>query len=96
MSKLWLLTQNVNNGYDTYDSCVVCADTEDEAKQTSPDEYTVFRNGDWYYVFNDGHWDDEPDVFTTWAPVDQVTVTYLGEADSSVAKGVVCASFNAG
>lgn len=27
---LYLLTQNVNRGYDTYASCVVCAESEEE------------------------------------------------------------------
>ena len=34
--KLWLLSQSVNNDYDTYDSCVVAAATENEARQTTP------------------------------------------------------------
>lgn len=31
MSNLYLLTQTANGGYDTYDSAVVCADSEEEA-----------------------------------------------------------------
>ena len=30
--KLWLLTQTVNIGYDTYDSAVVAAESEEEAR----------------------------------------------------------------
>ena len=30
--KLYLITQDVNNGYDTYDSFVVCAKDEEDAK----------------------------------------------------------------
>lgn len=37
MSKLFLLTQDIETGYDTYDSCVVCADTADEARMVTPD-----------------------------------------------------------
>ena len=29
---LYLITQTVNNGYDTYDAFVVCAESEDDAK----------------------------------------------------------------
>ncbi len=36
---LWLLIQNDVRGYDTFDSCVVCATTEDEARKISPDSY---------------------------------------------------------
>lgn len=31
MLKLWRVSQNVNNGYDTYDSAVVCAANEHDA-----------------------------------------------------------------
>ena len=31
--KLWLLTQKVNLGYDTYDSAVVAAETQKEARE---------------------------------------------------------------
>lgn len=30
--KLWLISQSVNNDYDTYDSAVVAAETEDDAR----------------------------------------------------------------
>ena len=30
--KLYLITQDINNGYDTYDSFVVCAKDEKDAK----------------------------------------------------------------
>jgi hypothetical protein len=36
--KLWLLTQNVNGGYDTYDSCVVAEESEVTAKLITPGE----------------------------------------------------------
>ena len=34
--KLYLLTQTAVEGYDTYDSCVVAAEGEGEAKNTAP------------------------------------------------------------
>ncbi len=34
---LYLLSQSVNNAYDTYDSCVVAAKDEDDAKSIHPD-----------------------------------------------------------
>ncbi len=33
---LYLLSQNVNDGYDTYDSCVVAAESSDEARTITP------------------------------------------------------------
>lgn len=32
--KLYKIWQKVNNGYDTYDSAVVCAESEEEARNT--------------------------------------------------------------
>lgn len=36
---LWLLRQYSNRGLNTFDSCVVAADTIDDAKQITPDGY---------------------------------------------------------
>lgn len=36
---LYHLSQTENNGYDTYDSCVVAADTEAEAQGITPDGF---------------------------------------------------------
>ncbi len=36
---LYLLSQSVNEGYDTYDSCVVAAETEDDARNMHPAGY---------------------------------------------------------
>lgn len=35
--KLWLLTQDIETGYDTYDSCVVVAADEEQARHITPD-----------------------------------------------------------
>jgi hypothetical protein len=42
--KLWLISQDVNNNYDTYDSAVVAAETADEAQRTHP-------GGEWHDQF---------------------------------------------
>lgn len=36
---LYLLTQDENTGYDTYDSCVVVANNEEEARIISPSRF---------------------------------------------------------
>lgn len=79
---LYLLEQSVNNDYDTYDSCIVAAETEEEARHIRP-----YLSGDWN--------DDYP--FTSWVkdPKD-VTVKYIGKASKDIKKGVILASFNAG
>ena len=78
---LYLLTQNDINGYDTYDSCVVVANSEDEAKNIHPA---------WYQTFGEDRcsWTDN---------TDKVNCTYLGEYAGDYKKSpIICASFNAG
>ena len=48
--KLFMLTQNVNNDYDTYDSAVVAAHDEEEAKQVKVGDYGEF--GTWASPIN--------------------------------------------
>ncbi len=84
---LYLISQNVNSGYDTYDSAVVCAESEERARFVNPD-----GSDDWdgkVVMCNDGTiWDD-------WCNAEDVQVEYIGKAKEGV-KGVVCTSFNAG
>jgi hypothetical protein len=78
---LYLISQSVNNGYDTYDSAVVCAENEDEARGIHPSGYRC--DGD--------RWCSD------WCEsVEDVEVQYLGKAADDIPSGVVCSSFNAG
>ena len=82
--KLYHLSQNVNNEYDTFSDMVVCAESEDEARLIHPSHW---RADPWK--------EDRP--YSTWCKTpDQVTVKYLGEAAESLEKGVICSSFHAG
>ena len=84
--KLFLISQTERDGYDTYDSAVVCAESENDARLMHPDgdmadfDTAVFsmRNRSWCGYASD------------------VTVQYLGEADKSIQRGAVCASYRAG
>jgi hypothetical protein len=84
--KLYLLTQNDNNGYDTYDSCIVCAKNEDEAKTISPEGgifvETTGKRSSWH---------------TAWAKrASSITCEEIGTANENQKKGVILSSFNAG
>lgn len=81
--KLFLLSQTANDDYDTYDSAVVCAVDEEDARNIHPDghEYTTER---------------ENDRWGSWARKSEIRIVELGEALPSVKQGVVCASYNAG
>lgn len=79
--KLYKLTQSSNNNYDTFDSLIVAANNEDEARLIHP-------NGE------DVKWGSR---YSTWAYLpEDVKVTLIGEADSTILKGIVLSSFNAG
>jgi len=78
---LWKISQTVNTSWDTFDSAVVAAETEDEAVRMHPGDGDI----------------SEDKGFETWTtkPVD-VTCVYLGIAKDNTPKGVICASYNAG
>jgi hypothetical protein len=78
--KLWVICQDVNNGYDTYDSAVVAAESEEEARNILPGGNT------WADARRYGGWASKPS---------EVIVEYLGETDRKNS-GVILSSFNAG
>ncbi len=86
--KLWLISRYDEGGYDTFDSAVVVAAGEEEARQTSPSGMK-WRDGQWR----------RPDGSATssygWTTPEGVSVEYLGETALEDGR-VVCASFNAG
>ena len=98
---LYLLTQTVNNNYDTFDSAVVAAETEEKARLIHPRgdrEYSSLVH-DWYREGTGGvrYYDGKHSAWAPeWAPIDKVEVTHLGTAKPGTKKGVICASFNAG
>lgn len=79
--KLWLLSQDVNSGYDTFDSFVVACNTAEEALNSLPSDDKYVR--------------DHPDSYWT-SDHSEITVKYLGEAAPGLQPGLICASFNAG
>jgi len=83
--KLWLLTQDTVYGYDTFDSCVVAADTEEEARKIHP-------SLKWGPVTDITKWYNGRD----WAKPEDVIVAYLGTTDRTFDNPVICASYNAG
>lgn len=79
--KLWRISQDVNNDYDTFDSAVVAAETEAEARLIHPGDY---------------EWDGKAEEYSSWASAEKVKVSYVGIAKKGTKRGVICASFNAG
>lgn len=89
---LYLISQDTNRGYDTYDSAVVVARSESEARKIHPDGVTKLPD--------DGEMPD-PDKYwelSSWvADPLNVSVQFIGVAAKDLTEGsVVCASFNSG
>lgn len=84
--KLWLISQDTNTGYDTYDSAVVAAEDEVAAKLTHPSKY----QGGWKETGNKDR------DYGAWTSKQNVKCKYIGEAAPDIEAGVICASFNAG
>ncbi len=81
---LYLISQNKNNGYDTYDSAVVCAETKEKARMIHP-----YRKNKW-----DG---TEETHIGEWCSAKHVKAKLIGKAHPEIEMGsVICASFNAG
>ena len=84
--KIYLISQDFNTNYDTYDAAIVAAETEEEAARIHPSARYPKPVEEW----SDGYSED-------WAPSpEHVTVIYLGKAKPGTEKGVILASFNAG
>ena len=95
--KLFLIEQSENAGYDTYNSAVVYAYTEEQAQQMHP------RNGVTWDEIKDAYLETYGNIetailifYNSWAKPENVKVTYLGlTTNTKIKPGVICASFNA-
>jgi len=86
--KIYLIDQSENTDYDTWDSAVVIAENEEEAKKIHPNGYTIIESFDKV---------KEEDSWYGWTTdINKISATYLGEAKEGSNKGVICSSFNAG
>ena len=97
--KLWRISQDVNNGWDTHDSAVVAAESEEEARHTYPsnwdkDKHEKTWNGSkWLWHLEDGRVLDYNSG--DWTSPDNVSVEFLSDGYNGE-KGTIVASFNAG
>jgi len=97
---IYLLSQDINNNYDTYDSVIVIAESEEEARKIHPSEYsTHVENNEWYGTYADKSNGTYPTGSHEWIPyseINKLSVDLIGTANENQKKGVVLASFNAG
>ena len=82
--KLYKISQDINNDYDTYDAAIVCASSEDEARYLHP-------RGLGCLIADPGH------TWVTLSQINSVNVEYIGEASPNLDRPqVILASYNAG
>jgi hypothetical protein len=78
---IYKIYQTENQNYDTYDECVVCAIDEDDAKSIHPSGNDL----------------KDCEYHRDWlSDKSLIFCKYIGIADPSIKRGVICASFNAG
>jgi hypothetical protein len=82
--KLYLIKQFQNTDYDTFDSAVVAANSEEEAQRTHPAGEGTYPGEN---LWERTDWADSPEA---------VEVQEIGTAKRGTKAGVICASFNAG
>lgn len=88
---LWLISQTENGWYDTYDSAVVAAYSEDEARQIHP-------RGSNFHEDAKEAWRAWDGTFRDWAShPNSVVAIRVGVASTKIKSGeVICSSYNAG
>lgn len=91
---LYLISQEINKGYDTFDSAVIAAESEQGARTTHPETWDLCYGED-YWISPYGEKSDE-DLSCWVAHPSEVSVKYLGQAVEGTQSGVILASFNAG
>lgn len=88
---IYLVQQDIVTGYDTYDSFVCVAESEQEAREMHPSDFEGLPNQDsWKEDFIFGS------LWVEFKDIDKVKVTSIGVAHSWQQKGIIIASFNAG
>lgn len=100
--EIYLLEQDLNSGYDTYDSVVVIAENEDEARKIHPSSFvTHIKNSKWMGTYSGGlkiggEYEQLSSDWVKFDQIEQIKVTHIGTATEEQKKGVLLASFNAG
>ena len=98
--KLYLISQDVNNGYGTYDSAVVAAKSPSDAKKIHPSRFvTHIADDTWMGTYSGGakigeEYETGEYEWVRYSDIDHIEVEYLGKTLKN--RGIILASFNAG
>ena len=99
MSNLYLVQRTGSVDYDEYDSCVVVANTVDEAKSICPNGGYVWNQElhKYGFIMGDGTLVYRDHEYHGWDAPDDLDVILIGKANDTFKEGdIICASFNAG
>ena len=83
---IYLISQDINHNYDSFDSAVVIALDEDHAKRMHPI---------WHWRKEKFNFDAYEDPGHDWATSEHLVVELIGTTTAKESR-VVCSSFNAG
>lgn len=95
---IYMISQTVNNGYDTYDSAIVCASSTKKAMNIHPNGRAICRDGIWYKIPRSTYEPNNLQAYNddTWCELYNVQVKFIGKAAKNLKEGVILSSFNAG
>jgi len=95
--EIYLLEQNWNNDYGTYDSFVVIAENEKEARLIHPSMYvTHIKDKQWMGTnTKGGEFKQNSRDWVQLDEIERIKITHIGKATDKQEKGVLLASFNA-
>jgi len=98
---IYFIEQDLVGGWDTYDSAVVAAESEDDARKVHPSSFvTHVTDEQWMGTYSGGpnagkeYYQDESDCWVKFSDIGCIKVSCLGETDHK--RGLILASFNAG
>ena len=92
---IYLISQSVNNDYDTFDSAVVAAETEKDAREIHPSSFYKRFQGGWGFTYACGDVKFEGTTTGDWCSSEDVAVKLIG-VGTHKDSGVILSSFNAG
>ena len=88
---IYLVSQDVNGGYDTHSAMVVIAASEEAARLMHPS-----MDEESYMKLDEIWWTPEKLQYSSWASPEQVTLKLLASDIGDVSSRVVLSSFHAG
>lgn len=91
---LYLVSQDDNSGYDTFDSIIVAAESEEQARRTYPNNTRVWDEEKECWLCTYDLTRDRSDTWSNY--LSSIDVELIGEAKPGTKAGLILASFNAG